>query len=236
MKRFFLLILLISNFVIQGQKNIYTEIDTNPQSRISEKGLIKNSQIQELERFKKFKRQLDTTYTSNYLEKIRNYSKDSLKTLAIKLISIRELQEKKLLKKDIKLNVSYYINLLDDLKSSQISVDEYYFLEQELAYYSLEKQKNRLLLSMILNIIFFAVIVFFSIFVYIKKKNKKLKITEELSKQEYKIKEFIVDGKSNKEIAEELFISLNTVKTHITNIYNKLNVSNRRELIVKFKK
>jgi DNA-binding NarL/FixJ family response regulator len=45
----------------------------------------------------------------------------------------------------------------------------------------------------------------------------------------------IIEGKSNKEIAKELFISLSTVKTHITNIYKKLNLSNRSDLIYKFK-
>jgi DNA-binding CsgD family transcriptional regulator len=38
------------------------------------------------------------------------------------------------------------------------------------------------------------------------------------------------EKKSNKEIASELFISHNTVKTHINNIYKKLAISNREEL------
>ncbi|HDZ13708.1 MAG TPA: response regulator transcription factor [Pricia sp.] len=37
-----------------------------------------------------------------------------------------------------------------------------------------------------------------------------------------------------KEIANELFISLSTVKTHITNIYGKLKVSGRQELLRRF--
>ncbi|MGB7394497.1 MAG: LuxR C-terminal-related transcriptional regulator, partial [Pricia sp.] len=42
-------------------------------------------------------------------------------------------------------------------------------------------------------------------------------------------------GKSNKEIAGELFISISTVKTHITNIYGKLKVSSRKELLHRIK-
>ena len=54
-----------------------------------------------------------------------------------------------------------------------------------------------------------------------------------LSKQEITVRNLILEGKSNKEIASELFISLSTVKTHITNLYAKLNVGNRQELFQK---
>lgn len=37
-------------------------------------------------------------------------------------------------------------------------------------------------------------------------------------------------GASNKEIAEQEYISVNTVKTHISNVYAKLGVSGRDEL------
>ncbi|QTE23218.1 helix-turn-helix transcriptional regulator [Polaribacter cellanae] len=39
----------------------------------------------------------------------------------------------------------------------------------------------------------------------------------------------MVDNKTNKEIAEALFISVNTVKYHVKNIYDKLNIKSRRE-------
>lgn len=51
-----------------------------------------------------------------------------------------------------------------------------------------------------------------------------------LSARELEVIYLLVDGKSYKEIAEELFISLNTVKTHIRNIYPKLGVSSRHEI------
>jgi DNA-binding CsgD family transcriptional regulator len=53
----------------------------------------------------------------------------------------------------------------------------------------------------------------------------------DLSNREFQVVELLVDGKSYKEIAEELFISLNTVKTHIKNIYPKIGVSRRHEIV-----
>lgn len=50
---------------------------------------------------------------------------------------------------------------------------------------------------------------------------------EELTASEKRILEMIVGGKSNKEIAYNLDISENTVKTHIKNIFGKINVSDR---------
>ncbi|MCX7821603.1 MAG: ATP-binding cassette domain-containing protein [Brevinematales bacterium] len=55
---------------------------------------------------------------------------------------------------------------------------------------------------------------------------KNLGITE----REKEIIDLLLKGYDNKKICEELFISLNTVKTHIYSIYQKTNVKNRMEL------
>lgn len=60
-----------------------------------------------------------------------------------------------------------------------------------------------------------------------------------ISPREQEILRLILDGKSNKEIEEALFISYHTVKNHVYNLYQKLGVKNRYELvhfITKFKK
>ena len=58
----------------------------------------------------------------------------------------------------------------------------------------------------------------------------------DLTKREVEILEFILLGKSNKEIEELLFISYHTVKNHISNLYQKLNVKNRYQTIALFTK
>lgn len=50
---------------------------------------------------------------------------------------------------------------------------------------------------------------------------------EELTKTERKILREIVAGKANKEIAYDLNVSENTVKTHVKNVFEKLGVSDR---------
>lgn len=54
-----------------------------------------------------------------------------------------------------------------------------------------------------------------------------------LTKQEKKILQLLVDGLSYKLIAAELFLSLDTVKTHIKNIYAKLHVHSGTEAVSK---
>jgi NarL family two-component system response regulator LiaR len=54
-----------------------------------------------------------------------------------------------------------------------------------------------------------------------------------LSERELEILRFVALGMSNKEIADKLFLSERTIKAHLTNIFNKLNVASRSEAIVK---
>jgi DNA-binding CsgD family transcriptional regulator len=53
----------------------------------------------------------------------------------------------------------------------------------------------------------------------------------QISNREREIMDLILQGKSNKEIEDLLFISYNTVKNHIYNIYQKMGVNSRGQMI-----
>ena len=54
-----------------------------------------------------------------------------------------------------------------------------------------------------------------------------------ISDREYAVLEQLAAGQSNKEIARDLGISPNTVKTHVAHLYAKLSVSKRTEAVNK---
>ncbi len=54
-----------------------------------------------------------------------------------------------------------------------------------------------------------------------------------LTPREIEVLEYIVAGKSNREIAEALYIEEKTVKNHVSNIYSKLHLKNRYEAITR---
>jgi two-component system, NarL family, response regulator LiaR len=56
-----------------------------------------------------------------------------------------------------------------------------------------------------------------------------------ISKREYEILQLINEGLSNQQIADKLFVSENTVKKHISNLFFKMDVERRTEAIKKAK-
>lgn len=56
-------------------------------------------------------------------------------------------------------------------------------------------------------------------------------LSEPLSEQETKVLNLILQGKSNQEIANELFISVGTAKWHVHNVFQKIGVNNRLQAI-----
>jgi LuxR family maltose regulon positive regulatory protein len=67
-----------------------------------------------------------------------------------------------------------------------------------------------------------------------KEPPKKIKVNV-LTRREVEILQCVAEGLRNKEIAEKLFNSEETIKKHIYNMFIKLNVKNRLSLVIKAK-
>ncbi|SED42316.1 DNA-binding response regulator, NarL/FixJ family, contains REC and HTH domains [Tenacibaculum sp. MAR_2010_89] len=59
---------------------------------------------------------------------------------------------------------------------------------------------------------------------------------KELSERENEVLTLLAKGKSYASIADELFLSINTIKTHTRNIYEKLQVNSKKEIMDKYGK
>ncbi|WP_459210876.1 helix-turn-helix transcriptional regulator [Aquimarina rhabdastrellae] len=68
-----------------------------------------------------------------------------------------------------------------------------------------------------------------------KHKSKIKKIDKfDLTQKEKEVVKLILKKKKNQDIANEMFVELSTIKTHINNSYKKLNIKNRKELFDMF--
>ncbi|CAG35244.1 LuxR family transcriptional regulator [Desulfotalea psychrophila] len=61
-------------------------------------------------------------------------------------------------------------------------------------------------------------------------------ILNKLSKREQEVASCVAEGMSNQEIADKMYVSLRTVKAHLSSIYEKTGLRNRLELGLKLKK
>jgi DNA-binding CsgD family transcriptional regulator len=57
--------------------------------------------------------------------------------------------------------------------------------------------------------------------------------SEDLSERELEVLALLASGRTNSEIADDLFVAVGTVKSHVNNIYNKLEVRNRAEAVTR---
>jgi two-component system, NarL family, response regulator LiaR len=64
------------------------------------------------------------------------------------------------------------------------------------------------------------------------RQKKQLLPHEELTSREMEILMLMAEGKTNQDIADELYIALKTVKTHVSNILSKLSVQDRTQAVI----
>lgn len=60
---------------------------------------------------------------------------------------------------------------------------------------------------------------------------KEIKDKYKLTDREYKILQCIIKGMSNQEISNELFISVPTVKKHLSSIYEKMDIEGKHQIL-----
>lgn len=179
--------------------------------------------------------------TEQYLRELKSFVIEKETHPLTTLILLGSLP-KNTFKKDLNGDPEFYVQLLGELNNyydntfyaSQYRgfLDDLYRSETkaELAFF------KKLSYGLVVLCLLFCVGI---IFLFLKLKQAKtmqpVPVDFSLTSQEVKVAELIVADKTNKEIATELFISLNTVKTHVRSLYAKLEVNNRTEFVEKFK-
>lgn len=147
------------------------------------------------------------------------------------------------LNKWFKSDRAYMKDVIDNLKG-KLSDQNIYLVELRNRYQVSEFESSLykdyltgqyLLALMLLSMFLIVAVVYLSARLHTLSKSKKLIIKDStnlsLTQKELEIAKLIIEGKTNKEISNLLFIEISTVKSHVGNIFQKLNISSRRELI-----
>ncbi|MDQ6530857.1 response regulator transcription factor [Flavobacterium sp. LHD-85] len=242
------------NFIFSNRDTIYFQKSGN--NWFSES---KNSNSADIEwrKLKSFEEQLEKNNAqiknkeaqqqavNDFAEKVKSYSEKSIKHSLLKLLAFSDIKKNDFnIKTDFEKDEAFYDGVSNSLKSYYGETSYYLQYQDEISKisnvilqqkYAFQKKLNYALVILVF------ILILVSVFQFRKLKAlKPQKIIQEISNltltnQEEKITKLILEDKSNKEIANELFISLSTVKTHIRNLYAKLDVTNRHELVAKLK-
>lgn len=151
-------------------------------------------------------------------EKLRHYTD----TCSNPLVSLYALYKGKF-ERNYSQNQQFYKDFLAKWEGEQSS----YFIEFRK---KIPISNNKIVLPVVIGSLFF-IIGFFISFAKFKLFKKNRNVLQDLSVQERKIYALILEGKSNKEMSDILKISLSTVKSHVNNIYSKLDVNSRKEIL-----
>lgn len=171
----------------------------------------------------------------NYFKKLQKYSKTLNEPLA-ELYAYQLYSDEKSFSR---------ISYLQDLESSKYYKDLESRLEEKypnshyLAQYKEDLYRDNVhdhignfnvIIAILSALLVISLLVNFFLVYKKRKKNTIVDYKSVLSPQEQKVFELMNEKITNKEIAEKLFISVSTVKTHINNIYSKLGISSRKEI------
>lgn len=192
---------------------------------ISFSGFPPNESLQEINLITSYLDTLDYYSTNVNREFISQAVKEKLRsyadTCSHPLVSLYALY-KTSFESDYKINPDFYKKYLRKWKKED---SEYFRVFKR--QINMEESSGS-----ILNILMVVLILALPIVLFLLRRKMKTKSTfSSLTVQERRIFSFLRQGITNKEIADELGISLSTVKSHVNNIFSKLKVSSRKEVM-----
>ena len=127
---------------------------------------------------------------------------------------------------------SYYSGLSKRLQKSYPNSRYLSEYENDIKQYNVNFTDNssNIIIISLSSVLLLSLILNFYLIQKKKVKSSKINYKEILSTQEQNVFELMQKGLSNKEIAEQLFVSISTIKSHINNIYAKLKISSRKDI------
>lgn len=242
------------NFIFSNTSNIYFPKSHNNWFSISENT---NNTDREWRKLEQFEEKLKLGYSeiknteaqqqaaNDITEKIKAYSDKKISHPLVKLLAFSDIKRNNFdVRSDFEKNPDFYNNILNSLERYYSGTSYFLQFQDEISRISNVIVQQKYLFHRNLNYVLGILVTIFAVAsILMLNKLRFLKSKEvnqenqnmALTNQEEKIASLILKDKSNKQIADELFVSLSTVKTHIRNLYAKLNVSNRHELLAKYK-
>lgn len=177
-----------------------------------------------------------------FLSEYKTFCVDSLSGSLVKLMGYAHLRGNADITQDYKNDPDFYNNLLNELNKDYGGASYYTQFQDVIARLSASVITQKYLFHKRLNFVLGGLIILllggllYLSYLFRRRSKQEVELAvSALTGQEEKIVKLICEGKSNKEIASILFVSLSTVKSHIGNINSKLNVTSRKQLLDKFK-
>ncbi len=232
-------------FIANNSDEIYFPLNSMEQmfcsiefSRMQNIAIFKIDSLQEVLlsniQYSKSKKQRSIIF-NNYFKDLQEFSKTFNEPLVelytYQLYANNESFTRRFYLDDLKKS-DYYTNLLQQLKTEYPSTAYTHQFEDDLRHDNFDS-KSKLTKNTIFILVILLCASLIINFILIKRKSKKSNTIDYkliLSPQEQKVFELMNSELSNKQIADKLFISISTVKTHINNIYSKLSISSRKEV------
>ena len=214
-------------FLILNNKSIITIAKSSSTTAFHQSKLLGNDETLSLQKINEISRIQDSTdlketqlkrqFIDKSIEEELRFLADTSSNLLVSLYAL----EKSNYKDNIAINGQFYKNYIKKWNSN----DSSYFQQFKNNFPDYNESGSQWLLALILGVLGG---ILSTILIWKFHTSNKLK---SLSVQERKVLEQLKEGKSNKEISEELNIGINTVKSHVSSVLFKLKLKSRKEIL-----